>query len=104
MINTQEILKQLTSTTKITIICWVLSEKEVTVSFLVENAKFNRTNVSKQINEMKKSGLLVLREDGRNNYYSLNKNIHAEQLKMIKAIVNSYHYIDEGNLEHEFYK
>lgn len=104
MIKTQTILKQLTSPTKIVIMCWILSKKEVTVSLLVEAMHSNRTNVSKQINEMKNAGLLTVREEGRNNFYSLTRDIHDEQIKMLKSLINSYHYIDENNKEHAFYK
>lgn len=102
--NTQEIIRQTTSNTKITILCWILDKKEVTVSQLVELMGSNRTNISKQINEMKNSNLLVVREDGRNNFYSLTEDLHPEQLKMIKSIVNSFHFVDENKKDHKFYK
>lgn len=104
MVKTQDIIKQTTSDTKISILCWILKKKEVTVTHLVENMGANRTNISKQINEMKNSGLLEVREEGRNNFYSLTKDLHPEQLKMIKATVNSFHVIDEGMTCHVFYE
>lgn len=104
MINTQDIIKQTTSDTKISILCYVLRQAEVTVTFLSENLCGKRTNISKQINEMKNAGLLDVREEGRNNFYSLTKDLHPEQLKMIKSIVNSYHFVDEGKTDIEFIK
>lgn len=104
MVKTQDIIKQTTSDTKIIILCHMLKRKESTVSELVERMNANRTNISKQINEMKNAGLLNVREEGRNNFYSLTKDLHAEQVKMIKSIVNSFHYIDEGKTDHDFYK
>lgn len=104
MIKTQDIIRQTSSDTKIHILCWLLKKGEVSVSELVELTKLKRTNISKQINEMKNVGLLTLREEGRNNFYSLSEDLHPEQLKMIKATVNSFHYVDEGKKHHEFYK
>lgn len=104
MINTQEIIRQTTSDTKILILCHMIWKKENTVSDLSEYIKTSRANISKQIAEMKKAGLLIVREEGRNNFYSLTKDLHPQQLTMIKAMVNSFHYIDQGDKDMPFIK
>ncbi|NQZ65932.1 MAG: hypothetical protein HRT99_01790 [Mycoplasmatales bacterium] len=104
MIKTQEIIRQISSSTKISIICWILKYPQgVTVSNLVELTGFKRTNISKQINEMKMSGLLNCKNKGRYNYYFISDKLIDEQLKIIKSVVNSFHYIDENKTDHVFY-
>jgi len=53
---------------------------------------------------MKKSGLLDLRKEGKNNFYSFSTELHDRQTKMIKEIVNSYHLVDEQKENYEIYK
>ena len=95
--TTQEILKQTTSPTKISILCWTLAKPEgVTVSDLTELMKVERSNISKQISEMKEVGLLEMKTEGRFNYYFLSNDLELIQIDLIKNIVNSFHIIDEN--------
>ncbi len=105
MIKTQEIIRQISSSTKILIICWILKKpKGITVSELVELTSLKRTNISKQINEMKTSKLLNCKKTGRNIFYSISNELIEEQLILVKAAVNSFHYVDENKTDHVFYK
>jgi len=105
MIKTEDILKQMYSTTKIQIMCWVLKYPEgITVSKIVELTGLNRTNISKQINNLKAINLLNDKKDGKNIIYTLTDDLVNEQEKMLKSIINSFHYVDEGKKDHEFYK
>lgn len=92
--TTLQLIKELNSPTKIWILCWVLKEKRLTVSFLTENTKFERNNISKQICELYEVGVLDRESEGKNNYYSLHKGMNELLVKTIKDVVNAYHIID----------
>ena len=103
--KTTEIIKQLNSATKIIIICHLLNDKNgITISELENKTKFQRTNISKQMCEMKCIGLVKVESIGRHNYYFLTDELYEEQKIMIMSAVNSYHIIDEGKTNHKLYK
>ncbi len=103
--NTINLVKELSSPTKIIIMCWILKEGEVTVTQLEEKTKINRINISKQICELTDRNFLIRTKNGKNNLYSLNKNLNENLIKVIKDIVNAYHIIDEKRgEEYEPYK
>lgn len=96
-VTTQKVIKELNSDTKILIMCWMLKEPRLNVTEITENIKNKtRINISKQINELKSAGILVSTQEGRNNYYSLNKELNNHIVKLIKTIVNTFHTVDEG--------
>lgn len=102
--KTYEIIKQFNSETKIKIACWLLYKPEgMSVSELEEELKLKRANISKQINEMVRVGILVARGDGRSFIYSFDKNIPSAQLVMIKEIVNAYNIVDEKKKNYKKY-
>lgn len=95
--TTQELLKQTTSSTKIQIICWMFAQQTgITVSELVEKINSERTNISKQIKELKDSGIVEVTQEGRNNFYFLSRNLDNMHIRLLKDIVNSFHIIDEN--------
>lgn len=94
--TTQELLKQTTSSTKIQIICWMFAQQTgITVSDLVDKIGSERTNISKQIKELKDSGIVEVTEEGRNNFYFISRSLDLMHIRLLKDIVNSFHIIDE---------
>ena len=103
--KTTEIIKQLNSATKIIIICHLLNKKSgITISELETKTKFQRSNISKQMCEMRCVGLVEVESIGRHNYYYLTDKLYKEQRIMIMSAINSYHIIDEGKTNHKLYK
>jgi len=97
MVETLSILNNIKSETKVKIICWILKKPlGLTVSELVKLTDKKRTNISKQINEMKNIGLLESEKKGKYINYKISNNLHKRQIQMIKEVANSFHVVDEG--------
>ncbi|WP_026389117.1 helix-turn-helix transcriptional regulator [[Acholeplasma] multilocale] len=97
--TTIQLIKELNSGTKINILCWILKEKRVTVSYLAQETVYSRINISKQICELFEVGILCRDTIGKNNYYFMNPDLDELLLKTIKDVVNAYHIIDLGERE-----
>lgn len=105
MVTTQQVIREINSDTKIKIICCLFRDPVLNVTELTAVIKEKtRINISKQLNELKAAKLVTCESKGRNNYYSINKELDENIVKLIKTIVNTFHIVDESRCDFTPYK
>lgn len=86
-----EIMKQMGSPTKFKIISFLWDCKHEKVPFKIFQKSFglNQPNLSKQMNELVESDIVIKESSGRERYYKINKNFAKPNENIVVAIINS---------------
>ncbi|MCK5867647.1 MAG: winged helix-turn-helix transcriptional regulator [Mycoplasmataceae bacterium] len=88
--TTHDVIKQLYSETKLALLYFIYKENSYTVSKFAKVTNRNVKNISKQLNEMEKAGILVSDKQGKEKYYSASKDMPDDIEIMIKSILKCY--------------
>lgn len=106
--ETETLLNQLKSKTKVQILaflgCPTRDFEGMTVKELSEATGNTQNNISKQLMDLRKIGLVIKEPKGRNRVYYLNLDLPVSTVNVVKAVINmnSEELIRKGN--HEFHK
>lgn len=95
MVTTREVIKELNSGTKIKILCALFLKEKLNVTEITKITTKTRINISKQVCELRSAGILAVESQGRNNYYTLSKDLDKNIIKLLKQIVNTYNIVDK---------